>query len=297
VNGWIVISIVIATLLAYVPALRAPFLADDWVTIVAASRLESPAGMPTAGRPLVMASLDANYQVNRLLGVDQKADPDGPNKAIGYRLFNLLVHLLTGALLFGVLRRALREGPIPSDWRAIADPIAGTVASLWLLHPIQSEVINYVVQRSESLASLFYLLVLYASQRAWDATPSARLRWYAVAGGACVLGLLSKEIVVSAPLAVMLYDRAFRLPTWRALLRPGDGREFLYLGLWIAALATFTVFALGARGDSARTRTVGGSSPPMLGWLPLRRRRMSRKRFETSSKRVRAAHRSGRLAR
>ena len=249
-SWWVVLALVVATMLAYIPALDAPFVLDDWVTIDASSRWESAAGMPTAGRPLVMATLAANYEVNRLLGVNQQPDPDGPNKAVGYRLFNVLLHLLTGALLFAVLRRAIRERPIPQDWREIADPLAGVVTALWLLHPIQSEVINYVVQRSEGLASLCYLAVLYASQRAWDATPSSRARWFALAVVACVLGMLSKEIVISAPLAVMLYDRAFRQPSWRALWRPANGRAFLYAALWTSCLATFALVALGTRGGS-----------------------------------------------
>ena len=207
--------------------------------------------MPTAGRPLVTATLAANYDINRLFDVDQREDPDGPDKTIGYRLFNLVVHLLTGALIFLVLRRGMRERAVPSDWRVIADPIAAIVTMLWLLHPIQSEVINYVVQRSEALASFFYLATLYASQRAWDAKPSSMVRWYVVSVLACTLGMLSKEVVISAPLAVMLYDRAFRLSSWRALLRPGNGRGFLYGTLWIACCATFFFVAFGARGRAA----------------------------------------------
>jgi tetratricopeptide (TPR) repeat protein len=250
-SSWVALLLVAATLFAYLPALSAPFLLDDWATVDMASRWETTAGMPTAGRPVVMATLAANYEANRLLGVNQQADPDGPHKAIGYRLFNILLHLLTGALLFAVLRRAMRERPIPPDWRAMADPLAAAVTALWLLHPIQSEVINYVVQRSEGLGSFFYLGTLYASQRAWDAEPSSRARWYALAIVACLLGMLSKEIVISAPLAVMLYDRAFRLSSWRTLRRPGNGRGFLYLALWTACLVTFALVGLGKRGDSA----------------------------------------------
>jgi tetratricopeptide (TPR) repeat protein len=70
-----------------------------------------------------------------------------------------------------------------------------------------------------------------------------------------MLGLASKEIAITAPLAVMLYDRAFRLPSWRSLLRPGNGRGWLYVALWVAALGTFAAFGLGARGNTAGFRT------------------------------------------
>ncbi len=248
-NRWVVLALVVATVLAYVPALRAPFVVDDNWAIEAAGHWQAEEGMPTAGRPLALATLAANYAVNRAIGVDQRPDPFGPNKGVSYRLFNLFVHLSAGALLFGVIRRGMREHAIPDDWRAIADPVAGIVTALWLLHPIQSEVINYIVQRTEALASLCYLAVLYASQRAWAAAPSSQVRWYAVAAIACVLGMLSKEIVISAPLAVMLYDRAFRLSSWSALWRPGNGRGLFYVALWISCLAPFALVAPAGRGE------------------------------------------------
>ena len=249
INRWIVLALVVATTLAYVPALRAPFVVDDNWAIEPAGHWQAAEGMPTAGRPMALATLAANYAVNRALGVDQRPDPHGPNKGVSYRLFNLFVHLFAGALLFAVLRRGMREGAIPDEWRAIADPVAGIVTALWLLHPIQSEVINYIVQRTEAQASLCYLAVLYASQRAWPGALWSRVRWYAVAVIACVLGMLSKEIVISAPLAVMLYDRAFRLPSWRALLWPGNGRGFLYVALWISCLVPLALVARTGRGE------------------------------------------------
>jgi tetratricopeptide (TPR) repeat protein len=249
VDRWIALVVVVATVLAYVPALRAPFVVDDNWAIEAAGHWQAAEGMPTAGRPVVLATLAGNYAMNRALGVDQRPDPYGPNKGVSYRLFNLLIHLSAGALLFAVLRRGMRERAIPDDWRAIADPVAGIVTALWLLHPIQSEVINYIVQRTEAQASLCYLVVLYASQRAWDAALWSRVRWYVVAVIACVLGMLSKEIVITVPLAVMLYDRAFRLPSWSALWRPGSGRGYLYVALWVSCLAPVALAALAGRGE------------------------------------------------
>jgi len=251
INRWLVIALVALTVAAYAPALRAPFLVDDVITIDASSQWETLPGMPTAGRPLVLLTLGLNHELNRALGVDEQPDPLGPNKTVSYRLFNLVVHLLTGALLFAFLRRAIRERPIPAEWSRIADPLAGVVTAVWLLHPIQSEVINYIVQRTEGLASMFYVATLYASQRAWDSSARRRMAWYALAVAACVLGLLCKEIVITVPLAVMLYDRAFRASSWRELLRFGDGRGWFYIALASAGIATLVEFSLFARGDSA----------------------------------------------
>ena len=170
-----VLVLALATVLACAPAFTAPFVMDDVPAIADnlsirgsapfGSSLAPPRDLAVSGRPLVNATLAANYRLNELLGVDQRADPDGPYKTVGFRPANVLIHLFTGALLFGVLRRAMRERIVPDDWRTIADPMAGAICALWLLHPIQSEAINYIVQRTELLASLFYVATLYASLR------------------------------------------------------------------------------------------------------------------------------------
>lgn len=227
---------------------------DDENAIPESSSIQwrAPAGSAVAGRPLVSATLALNHAANALLGVDQRPDPGGPYKAVGYRLLNVLLHLCTCALLFGVLRRTIRGRAISEDWRELADPLAGIVCALWLLHPIQSEAINYIVQRTELLASLAYVAALYASIRAWDASfEKVRLRWYAVAVLACVLGMLCKEIVISAPLAIVLYDRAFRLPSWGSMRRPGQGRGGFYVALAAACVVPYLVISAGARGDTA----------------------------------------------
>ena len=227
---------------------------DDETAIAESSTMQwhAPAGSPVSGRPVVSATLALNQAVNTLLGVDQRPDPDGPYKAVGFRLLNVLLHLCTGALLFGVLRRTIRARAIPEDWRVMADPLAGVVCALWLLHPIQTEAINYVVQRTELLASLSYVATLYASIRAWDASSEqVRLRWYAVGVLACALGILCKEIVISAPLAIVLYDRAFRLSSWGAMRFPGRGRGWFYTALATGCLVPYVLIAAGARGNTA----------------------------------------------
>src|SRR3954469_11746759 len=122
-------------------------------------------------------------------------------------------------LLFGVLRRTLRNGLAAESWRASAEGMAAAIVTLWVLHPIHTEAVNYLVQRTELLASLCYAATVYAWIRGWEAS-SARTAhaWRMLALLACVAGAASKEIIVTAPLIVMLYDRSFRVRSWRELL-------------------------------------------------------------------------------
>src|ERR1043166_8221577 len=121
VRAWVVIAIIAATCLAYSPALEAPFQLDDVASIsdnVTIRRLwppsialrPPPGGAAVSGRPVANLSLALNYALNERLGVDQRPDPDGRHKTVGYHVANLLLHLACGALLFGIVRRTLRHG-------------------------------------------------------------------------------------------------------------------------------------------------------------------------------------------
>jgi hypothetical protein len=131
---------------------------------------------------------------------------------------------LSGLLLFGVIRRTARKVH-SARWSLSPDTLAALVTVIWLVHPLQTEAVDYVIQRTELLVSLCYLATLYASIRAWDAaTRRAIAGWSVASVAACFVGMASKEVMASAPLAVILYDRAFCATSWRDVLRHrGDG--------------------------------------------------------------------------
>jgi tetratricopeptide (TPR) repeat protein len=123
------------------------------------------------------------------------------------------------------------------------------------VHPLQTESVTYIVQRAESLCGLFYLLTLYCVIRgstsgtnppsAFRRPPSA-FRWYSAAFLACLLGMATKEVMVTAPLVVLLYDRTFLAGSFGQALRRRWG---LYLGLAVTlALLAYLVFTTGLLG-------------------------------------------------
>jgi Flp pilus assembly protein TadD len=253
-------AILLLTVAAYAPALRGPQLFDDrqaiqdnpsirhlWPLTVP---LRPPAGTPVTGRPVVNFSLALNYQLNRVLGVDQQADPGGVAKTVSYHVVNLALHLACGLLLFGLVRRTLRSGRFSGHWNTDADGIAVVFLAIWLLHPIQTDAVDYLIQRTELLASLCLVATLYCSVRAWDA--ARPLRWYLAGAVACLLGMGSKEIMYCAPLLVVLYDRAFRLTSWRELAAPAQRlRRWFYVAL-AASLALLVALVAGnPRGTAA----------------------------------------------
>ena len=79
-----------------------------------------------------------------------------------------------------------------------SDAVALVAALTWMVHPLLSETVDYVTQRSESMMGLFFLLTLYAAIRARE--PRRRLQWELVSIASCALGMATKEsMVVGAP--------------------------------------------------------------------------------------------------
>lgn len=165
-----------------------------------------------AGRPLVTLSFALNHALGGL-------------EPAGYHAVNLALHLGSALLLFGLLRLGLKR----ADPDASCGPpatLAAAVALLWTVHPLNSEAVMYLMQRTELLMAFFYLLTLYCAARAWD-SPRAAL-WQAGAVAAGFAGMASKEVMVSAPVAVVLFDLCVR----GAGLREAFARRWpLYAGL------------------------------------------------------------------
>ncbi|MCX5737463.1 MAG: hypothetical protein NTZ61_03010, partial [Proteobacteria bacterium] len=63
------------------------------------------------------------------------------------------------------------------------------------------------MQRCESMMGLCFLLVFYCALRGWSA--ASPRRWHAGALLAFLLGIGTKEVIVVAPLLLLLYDILF----------------------------------------------------------------------------------------
>jgi tetratricopeptide (TPR) repeat protein len=205
----------------YAGGLDGPFVFDDAVAIERNPWIRSlwppsvplspPRETPVAGRPLVNATFALSYALGGL-------DPHG------YRLFNLALHVACAGVLFSLVRRSLAFRRV-----ADADGVAFAAAAIWLAHPLTSECVLYATQRTESLMALCYLLTLEGTSRATLRPDEVgRRRGRALAITAACLGMASKESMVSAPLAALLYDAAYASGCLRAALTRRTG---LYLGL------------------------------------------------------------------
>jgi tetratricopeptide (TPR) repeat protein len=148
----------------------------------------------------------------------------GQLHVFGYHLVNLLIHLTNGglvALLVLLLCRATHRPPLaPDALHPTAAPpaappsapwIALTAAALFLVHPVQTQAVTYIVQRFASLAALFYLLtvICYLCGRLSAPTGLRRWGWYGAAFITTVLAMKTKENTFTLPFMLLLVELVF----------------------------------------------------------------------------------------
>jgi len=240
---------IVATVVAYLPSMQGPFLWDDLSEITDNPAIRTPLplsrpmfeGGDLPHRPVPYLTFAGNYAFGRLLAA--AGIIASPLDTLPFHVVNVAIHLLNGWLVFLIVRRLLMQPRAPSPCIAHADLFAWLAATLWLVHPLQSQAVSYLYQRIELLATLASLATLAAFLRA--ATTSRPLPWVAAAVIACATGMACKEWVVVVPLIVLLADRAFVASSWREV--------FARRGAWHAALfatipiAFAIVFAQRAR--------------------------------------------------
>lgn len=201
-------------------------------------------------RPLLLTSYMANYAWGGL-------------SPIGYHLVDVAIHIVTAFLVAAVL--ASLTGM----------PMVGILGGLlFLVHPINSEAVNYIAARSSTMYALFFMLAFYgylrfrppdASERG-DTTsfiwvrPSARLgpRVYLVLSlMAFMLSMLSKEMAVTFPLIILFYEEIFRRPAlWKDRIRAWGVVAVYFIAVILPYLAArYYFFGANLTGPKERDLT------------------------------------------
>jgi tetratricopeptide (TPR) repeat protein len=237
--------------------------------------LSPPSGALTvSGRPILNLSFAFNYAISGYRPWSYHLMNGAIHAAAALVLFGLVRRTLAilnvsranstgpanGAVVStGDYSRARRRGPTSDG----ADLPALAVAILWAVHPVNTESVTYIVQRAESLMGLFYLLTLYCFLRsvegsvARDDQPPSRegflprtetgvrgaetggraLIWVVLAVIASALGMATKEVMVTAPVVVLLYDRIFIARGWSTALKARKGVYLALAATWIPLFA------------------------------------------------------------
>jgi Tfp pilus assembly protein PilF len=249
------LALIAAGAWAYSTSFAGVFVLDDGLAIVdnphiktlwpLTEAMSAPAEATVSGRPIASLTLALNYALAPPDARDVMA-PGGPTASPsagerfyrnvwGYHALNLAIHIGAALVLFGTVRRTL----VRKELHAHSTPLALVVALLWVVHPLQTQAVTYVVQRVESLMGLFYLLTLYCAIRAADdhgppegghydgmnrsadatyvVSAFRRTFWTVAAIAFCALGMATKEVMVTAPITVLLWDLTFDVEPRRRL--------------------------------------------------------------------------------
>lgn len=214
---WLLLGFVSITTVVYWPGLSSGWLFDDYPNIVEnhgvqlksidiSSLTRAALSSPSSSfkRPLASLTFAANYLASGL-------------NPYGWKLFNLLVHLLNGVLVFVLARQLLLITTTQKSELTGAENYASLTAAIvaggWLLLPINITGVLYVVQRMESMANLFVLLGLIGyvagrcrMRRSAGSGRTGLLQSTASIVLATSIGLLAKETAVMLPLYAVLIE-------------------------------------------------------------------------------------------
>jgi Flp pilus assembly protein TadD len=153
--------------------------------------------------------------------------------AFGYHLTNVLLHAANAALFYLLARRLLRLGLTAAPAWAIT--LGAIVSALFFaVHPLRVESVVWITERRDVLSALFYLLTVLAYLKACATDGAPRRRWLVVSLGAYTLGLLSKSLIMSLPLVLLVLD-VYPLRRARGNWRRVLVEKLPYLGLAVAA--------------------------------------------------------------
>ena len=197
--------------------------------------------MTVEGRPLLNASFAINYLISEL-------------NSWSYHGLNILIHAANACLLYLVCKRYLNCDESSKESQTVstsATQLSLAIAVLWGVHPITTECVVYSIQRAESLASLFYLLSFYFFLL--HTNPRYRSAGLVLCVVSCVAGVATKEILVSLPILILLYDRLFLSQSFLAALL---SKPVFYVGLW----SSYLLLVLLMNSSGSRGGTIGFGS-------------------------------------
>ena len=226
----------------YHPSFDAPFLLDDVLSISQNRSLRAGSSWFTVLFPDPSSTVGGRPVANLSFAVNYAFGVENPR---GFHVVNFLIHLANAWLFFALLSAlpaspALTSSSLRSTFSPSPPPgsplfsdrrLPAALAALWLLHPLSCGTVAYISQRTELLMSFWYLLCAWLFLRSAQSLRPAP--WRAAAVGACFLGMASKEVMVTAPVAIFLLDRACVSRSFRDIWRL---RRFFYAALassWI----------------------------------------------------------------
>ena len=244
--------------LIYSKILNAPFLYDDVVfrdnPMVHISRLGQ------------LLDILFDWEVWRRVGFITFALNfySGGLNPFGYHVLNIIIHSLTGFVLFLVVLKTLSLPTLSDKWKTQAPKIALLGSLIWLVHPVQIMAVSYTVQRFASLAALFFLLSMLFYIHGRMSLSRKRFLMYGLSFLSGLAALGSKQNAAMLPFIILLYEFFFFMN-----LSFKENRRKLLFGLVIIGILG-VIFVMAFTGPGFITKSISDTTIPK-GWTPYER--------------------------
>lgn len=197
--------IIIAAGVAYSNTYTVPFHFDDHPSIEENPRIRHLENIPSffwknegpvGTRPLLLVTLTINYAIGGL-------------NPITYHIFNNTLHAINGIIFYFFILTTLNLPLLREKYSAIAKEIALFASLLFVVHPIQTQAVTYIISRSMPMVTFFYLLgiLLYVK-----GVQSGKKSYFIILIFISFLGMASREDYFTFPFMLFLYDVMFLSP-------------------------------------------------------------------------------------
>ena len=192
--------------LIYSNVFNGSFQFDDYNSIVSNLNIRNLSDIkaiwnfwPT--RFVTYLTIALNYHFNQL-------------NVFGYHLFNLIVHLISGLLVWWYILLTFSSPRMKADkFTPYAEAIAFFAALIFVSHPLQTQAVTYIIQRAACLSALFYLaaLCLYSKARLSQNNANVKTGKFYYLGSilAAALAMFTKETAITLPFTLLLYEAYF----------------------------------------------------------------------------------------
>ena len=238
----LLLLMIVCIVVIYSKSINGPFVFDDTFNIrdnpkIRLSKLtldgilDAGFESPSSNRPVPNVSFALNYYFTKY-------------DVVSYHLVNILMHIITGVILFYLIKVTLEllnlrsltprfeKNNLPdkrnvSIHHSINSSIFSSPQSfaptsteilftaffttfIWLVHPLQTQTVSYIVQRMNCMAAMFYILslLLYVKARLAN-SKGIKLAFILGCIISGILSLGSKEISATLPFFIFLYEWYF----------------------------------------------------------------------------------------
>ncbi|WDP88644.1 MAG: tetratricopeptide repeat protein [Desulfobacter sp.] len=146
----------------------------------------------------------------------------GKGSIWGFHFINLLIHILSGLLLFFTIDLLLQTPKFHIERKTLRYQTALLAAFLWAVHPIHTMAVTYIVQRMASIAGMFYLLGLFTYLKLRLVSSSKKKVMFGIGYLiSFILAYGSKENAILLPAATLMVEFIFfQKITARSLFKP-----------------------------------------------------------------------------